>query len=61
MPPCSPRSSKSRVTSSTNKGTPPARAATSSTTSLGSARRAQSSPTMSRTCARSRGASEMVP
>ena len=34
MPPCSPRSSRSRVTSSTNSGTPPVRAATSSTTSL---------------------------
>ena len=60
MPPCSPLSNKSRVTSSTNSGTPPVRAATSSTTSFGSAWRAESSATMSRTCARSSGASEMV-
>ena len=48
-PPCSPRSSNSRVTSSTNSGTPPVRAATSSTTSRGNACRAASSTTISRT------------
>ena len=48
-PPRSPRSRRSRVTSSTNSGTPPVRAATSSTTSRGSAWRAESSATMSRT------------
>ena len=48
-PPRSPRSSRSRVTSSTNSGTPPVRAATSSTTSRDSAWRAESSATMSRT------------
>ena len=58
MPPCSPRSNRSRVTSSTNSGTPPVRSATPSTTSLGSACRAASSATMSRTCWRSSGASE---
>jgi hypothetical protein len=61
MPPWLPRSSRSLVTSSTNSGTPPVRAATSSTTSLGNAWRAESSVTMSRTWARSSGASEMVP
>ena len=44
MPPCSPRSSRSRVTSSTNSGTPPVRSVTPSTTSFGSAWRAASSP-----------------
>ena len=47
MPPCSPRSNRSRVTSSTNSGTPPVRSVTPSTTSFGSAWRAASSPTMS--------------
>ena len=47
MPPCSPpRSRRRRVTSSTNSGTPPVRAATSSITSRGSAWRAESSATM---------------
>jgi glutathione S-transferase len=44
--PRSPRSSKSRVTSSTNSGTPPVRSVTPSITSFGSAWRAASSPTM---------------
>jgi hypothetical protein len=56
-----PRSRRSRVTSSTNSGTPPVRAATASTMSLASACRAESSATMSRTCAQSSGASEIVP
>ena len=47
-PPCSPRSNNRRVTSSTNNGTPPVRSLTPSTMSLGSARRAASSPTMLR-------------
>ena len=37
QPPCSPRSSKSRVTSSTNSGTPPVRSVTPSITSFASA------------------------
>ena len=36
-PPCSPRSNRRRVTSSTNSGTPPVRSLTPSTMSLGSA------------------------
>jgi len=60
MPPCAPRSSKSRVTSSTNNGTPPVRSVTPSITSFGSAWRVASSPTMRRTCWRSSGASEIV-
>ncbi len=53
-----PRSSRSRVTSSTNSGTPPVRSLTPSTTSLLSARRAASPPTISATSARPKGLSE---
>jgi hypothetical protein len=60
MPLSPPRSNKSRVTSSTNSGTPPVRLTTSSITSRESAWRAEISPTMSRTWTRSSGASEMV-
>jgi hypothetical protein len=60
LPPCAPRSKRSRVTSSINNGTPPVRAATFSTTSLASACRADSSATMSCTCWASSGASEIV-
>ena len=56
QPPASPPSSRRRVTSSTNSGTPPVRSLTPSTTSLLSAWRAANSPTMSATSARSRGA-----
>ena len=56
-PPSTPRSSKSRVTSSTNSGTPPVRSLTPSTTSFDSAWREDISPTMRATSARSRGAS----
>src|SRR5262249_14877625 len=55
MPPCSPRSSKSRVTSSTNRGTPPGRSVTLSITSFGSACPAASSPTMGCTSSGLRG------
>ena len=59
-PPASPRSSRRRVTSSTNSGTPPVRSLTPSTTSRLSARRAASSPTICATSARSRGLSEIT-
>ena len=58
-PPCAPRSSSSRVTSSTNSGTPPVRSLTPSIISSESACRLAISPTMRRTCARSSGASEI--
>jgi hypothetical protein len=60
MPPFSPRSNKSRVTSSTNSGTPPVRSVTLSTTSFDNAWRAASSPTMCPTCWRSSGAKAIM-
>ena len=59
-PPASPPSSRRRVTSSTDSGTPPVRSLTPSTTSVLSAWRAASSPTICPTSARSRGLSEMT-
>ena len=56
-PPCSPRSTSRRVTSSTNSGTPPVRSLTLSTTSCDRASCAAISPTMRRTSVRSSGAS----
>ena len=55
------RSSRSRVTSSTNSGTPPVRSPTPSIVSSESACRFAISPTMRRTWARSSGASETTP
>ena len=57
---CVPLSSKRRVTSSTNSGTPPVRSLTPSTTSSDCAWREEISPTMRATCARSRGASAIT-
>jgi hypothetical protein len=59
-PPSTPRSSRRRVTSSTNSGTPPVRSLTPSTTSCDSAYREASSPTIRATCARSSGASDIT-
>ena len=56
MPPWLPRSSRSLVTSSTNSGTPPVRAATSSTTSSGNAWRAESPSSCLRAPGRDRAA-----
>ena len=59
-PPASPRSRRRRVTSSTNSGTPPVRSLTLSTTFLESALRGAISSTICRTCALSRGPSEIT-